>query len=127
MQVHLCGDCILLSLVGRTIIFNEEPRSFPGKEWTIGIHQRWLVHERRGDDGCVSPIVGEKKWRPVVVTERSIHMQRIDYESVIDQMTFGHQFLLEEFGVVPRIGWHVDPFGHSATQASLFAQVDFCD
>ena len=47
----------------------------------------------------------------------------LDYESVIDQMTFGHQFLLTEFGVRPRIGWHVDPFGHSATQASLFAQV----
>lgn len=37
------------------------------------------------------------------------------YEDVIDQMTWGHQFLKREFNVVPTIGWHIDPFGHSAT------------
>jgi hypothetical protein len=30
----------------------------------------------------------------------------VDYASVIAQMTEGHQFLLREFGVKPRIGWH---------------------
>lgn len=52
-------------------------------------------------------------------------------------MTSGHQFLLDNFGVKPRIGWHIgmnsismlimriDPFGHASTQASLFAQMGF--
>ncbi len=31
------------------------------------------------------------------------------------------RFLNDTFGVVPRIGWQVDPFGHSATQASLMS------
>lgn len=44
-----------------------------------------------------------------------------NYVDMIDQTTLGHQFLLKEFGTVPTIGWQIDPFGHSATQASLYA------
>jgi lysosomal alpha-mannosidase len=49
------------------------------------------------------------------------------YTDTIDQMTWGHQFLLHEFGAdaVPTIGWQIDPFGHSAEQASLFALMGF--
>ncbi|KAN0052802.1 hypothetical protein ACTA71_006909 [Dictyostelium dimigraforme] len=47
------------------------------------------------------------------------------YDDTIDQMTLGHQFLWEEFGVMPKIGWHIDPFGHSATQARIFGQLGF--
>eukprot|EP01137_Pigoraptor_chileana_P035462 Opistho-2@29507 len=47
------------------------------------------------------------------------------YVDIIDQMTLGHRFLMEEFGVRPRIGWHIDPFGHSNEQASLFARMGF--
>ncbi len=33
------------------------------------------------------------------------------YTDMIDQMTWGHQFLLREFGpdAVPSIGWQIDP------------------
>jgi hypothetical protein len=41
------------------------------------------------------------------------------YMGMIDQTTLGHRFLLNELGVVPTVGWQLDPFGHSATQASL--------
>ncbi|XP_054795120.1 probable alpha-mannosidase At5g13980 isoform X1 [Prosopis cineraria] len=41
------------------------------------------------------------------------------YIDMIDQTTMGHRFLKEEFGVTPRIGWQIDPFGHSAVQAYL--------
>jgi hypothetical protein len=47
------------------------------------------------------------------------------YEDSIDQMTVGHKFLLENFGFIPTIGWHIDPFGHAAAQAALFAQMGF--
>lgn len=43
------------------------------------------------------------------------------FMGMIDQTTLGHQFLMEELGVVPTIGWQLDPFGHSATQASLLS------
>ena len=29
-----------------------------------------------------------------------------------------YRFLRRTFGVIPRVGWQIDPFGHSATQAS---------
>uniref|UniRef100_A0A5B7CBJ8 Alpha-mannosidase n=1 Tax=Davidia involucrata TaxID=16924 RepID=A0A5B7CBJ8_DAVIN len=48
------------------------------------------------------------------------------YIDMIDQTTLGHRFIKEEFGLTPRIGWQIDPFGHSAVQAYLLgAEVGF--
>ncbi|XP_031478230.1 probable alpha-mannosidase At5g13980 isoform X2 [Nymphaea colorata] len=41
------------------------------------------------------------------------------YIDMIEQTTLGHRFIKEEFGKTPRIGWQIDPFGHSAVQAYL--------
>jgi lysosomal alpha-mannosidase len=45
------------------------------------------------------------------------------YEDIIVNMLHGHSFLLEEFGVRPRIAWHIDPFGHSNANPRLFADM----
>ena len=49
------------------------------------------------------------------------------YTAIIDQHTTGFTFLKDNFGdcARPKIGWQIDPFGHSREQASLFAQVFF--
>jgi len=48
------------------------------------------------------------------------------YLDMIDQTRLGHTFLMKEFGILPKIGWQIDPFGHSATQAALLsAEVGF--
>ncbi|KAL3526248.1 hypothetical protein ACH5RR_010904 [Cinchona calisaya] len=60
------------------------------------------------------------------------------YIDMIDQTTLGHRFLKHEFGQKPRVGWQIDPFGHSAVQAYLlgaelgfdslfFARIDYQD
>jgi lysosomal alpha-mannosidase len=49
------------------------------------------------------------------------------YSSIIDQHSLGATFLRDTFGECgrPKVGWQIDPFGHSREQASLFAQVNF--
>lgn len=37
----------------------------------------------------------------------------------------GHKWLKEEFGVKPRVGWNIDPFGHTETNAAIFADLGF--
>ncbi|KAL1790773.1 epididymis-specific alpha-mannosidase [Sigmodon hispidus] len=41
------------------------------------------------------------------------------------QLTEGHGFLYETFGIRPQFSWHVDPFGASATTPTLFALAGF--
>jgi len=40
------------------------------------------------------------------------------YVGMLDQTTRGHRFLKETFGFQPKIGWQIDPFGHSSTPVS---------
>jgi len=47
------------------------------------------------------------------------------YDDMINNMMHGHQFLQRTFGYVPKIGWHIDPFGHSAANPRLFSDMGF--
>ncbi|XP_043698627.1 alpha-mannosidase isoform X1 [Telopea speciosissima] len=42
------------------------------------------------------------------------------YIDMIDQTTLGHRIIKKQFNKIPRAGWQIDPFGHSAVQAYLF-------
>ncbi|XP_020576421.1 alpha-mannosidase-like [Phalaenopsis equestris] len=60
------------------------------------------------------------------------------YIDMIDQTTLGHRLIKKQFNHVPRVGWQIDPFGHSAVQGYLlgaelgfdsvfFARIDYQD
>ena len=41
-------------------------------------------------------------------------------------MERAHDWLRNEFGLkAPKIGWQLDPFGHSAANAAIFAELGF--
>ena len=41
------------------------------------------------------------------------------YEDIITQYDEGLEFLRKEIGVIPRVGYQIDPFGHSSGQALI--------
>ena len=47
------------------------------------------------------------------------------FKHSIDNMRIGLKFLKEEFNVTPKIGWFIDPFGHSAATSHLLSQMGF--
>jgi len=46
------------------------------------------------------------------------------YEAIISQMTLGHQYLYDTFGVLPRYGWQIDDFGASRVRYELNMRVN---
>jgi hypothetical protein len=47
------------------------------------------------------------------------------YTSMIDLMTVGQEYLLERFGIKPRVAWQIDPFGHDSRIPLLYAEMGF--
>ncbi|XP_075425842.1 epididymis-specific alpha-mannosidase isoform X2 [Ascaphus truei] len=70
-----------------------------------------LVHE-----GRLEFIIGGQVMHDEAVTA---------IDDQILQLTEGHGFLYETFGVRPQYSWHVDPFGASATSPTVFALAGF--
>ena len=46
-----------------------------------------------------------------------------NYGDVLRNFEAGHDFIRDEFGVKPKIGMQLDPFGHSNAVAHLFAEM----
>eukprot|EP01129_Flabellula_baltica_P000848 TRINITY_DN1078_c0_g1_i1.p1 TRINITY_DN1078_c0_g1~~TRINITY_DN1078_c0_g1_i1.p1 ORF type:complete len:965 (+),score=111.58 TRINITY_DN1078_c0_g1_i1:28-2895(+) len=47
------------------------------------------------------------------------------YQVITENMAMGARYLQSIFGIVPKVGWHIDPFGHQQTQAALMYQFGF--
>lgn len=48
------------------------------------------------------------------------------FSELIQNIQTGHDFLEREFGLAaPKIVWHMDSFGHSATTARMFEEMGF--
>ncbi|XP_009591416.1 probable alpha-mannosidase At5g13980 [Nicotiana tomentosiformis] len=81
--------------------------------------QRWWRNQSPGMQSTVRQLVNSGQLEFInggwcMHDEAATH-----YIDMIDQTTLGHKYIKEQFNVTPRIGWQIDPFGHSAVQAYL--------
>jgi len=91
----------------------------------IGFFKRWWDEQNDATKSLVKRLLTSKQFQFINGGYCMNDEAAVYYEDSIDQMTLGHQFLLENFNVTPDIGWHIDPFGHASAQAALFAQMGF--
>ena len=47
------------------------------------------------------------------------------YKHLINNMRIGLKFLKEEFNYIPRIGWYIDPFGHSSANSHILSLMNY--
>jgi alpha-mannosidase len=112
-------------------IFNsviDELKKSPERKFTfceISFFERWWHDQDEFTKATVRRMIQSEQlsfvnggW--VMHDEASAH-----YVSMIDQTTLGHQFLLKELNYRPRVGWQIDPFGHSNTHSWLSSEVGF--
>lgn len=45
--------------------------------------------------------------------------------SIVQQLTTGHQWLLDNLGYIPKNTWSIDPFGYSSAQPYLYKLAGF--
>ncbi|RVX06841.1 putative alpha-mannosidase [Vitis vinifera] len=117
-----CVENVLDSMV--TALLADKNRKFIYVEQAF--FQRWWRDQSETVQGIVKQLVRSGQLEFInggmcMHDEAATH-----YIDMVDQTTLGHRFLKKEFGVTPRIGWQIDPFGHSAVQAYLLgAEVGF--
>ena len=93
----------------------------------IAFFERWWNEQSEDMRAKVKKLVQEKRLEFINAGWCMNDEAATHYNAIIDQMTYGLNFVEETFGseARPRIAWHIDPFGHSSEQASIFAQMSF--
>ena len=91
----------------------------------IAFFERWWNEQGEAMQAEVKKLVHEKRLEFINAGWCMNDEAATHYNAIIDQMTYGLNFVQEKFGsdARPRIAWHIDPFGHSSEQASIFAQM----
>ncbi|XP_040480860.1 epididymis-specific alpha-mannosidase [Ursus maritimus] len=107
------------------------------EELTLRKHRRFIAVEQEYFRLWWDGIASDRQKRQVhhllatrrlefVIGGQVMHDEAVThFDDQILQLTEGHGFLYETFGIRPRFSWQVDPFGASATTPTLFALAGF--
>ncbi|XP_005095526.1 lysosomal alpha-mannosidase [Aplysia californica] len=93
----------------------------------IAFFSRWFRQQDKATQQVVKKLVNEGRLEFILGGWSMNDEAATHYSAIIDNHKLGFEFLRENFGKCGRtkIGWQIDPFGHSREQASLFAQFGF--
>ncbi|EDW77499.1 uncharacterized protein Dwil_GK24530 [Drosophila willistoni] len=88
---------------------------------------KWWVEQPETTKQIVTKLVNEGRLEFTGGSWSMNDEAAVNYQSVIDQYSLGLKYLENTFGACarPRVGWQIDPFGHSREQASLYAQMGY--
>ncbi|CAF4067741.1 unnamed protein product [Rotaria sordida] len=92
----------------------------------IAFFWRWWIQQTEDTQNTVRQLVNQGRLE-FISGGWSMHDEgATHYNGIIDQHSLGAEFLRDQFDECgrPKIGWQIDPFGHSREVASLFAQDD---
>ncbi|PKA54016.1 alpha-mannosidase [Apostasia shenzhenica] len=131
------GACVNNVLDSMVVALLKDPnRKFVYVEQAF--FQRWWVEQNEATQEVVKQLV-ESGQLEFINGGWCMHDEAtVYYIDMIDQTTLGHRMIKKQFNKVPRIGWQIDPFGHSAVQGYLlgaelgfdsvfFARIDYQD
>ncbi|KAK8540344.1 hypothetical protein V6N13_038897 [Hibiscus sabdariffa] len=149
MAIH--GAWILITMMSiwcvesKYMVYNTTSKTVPGKlnvhlvahshddvGWLKTVDQYYVGSNNSIQGACVQNVLDSIV--PALLADKNrknggmcMHDEAAPhYIDMIDQTTLGHRFIKQEFNFTPRIGWQIDPFGHSAVQAYLLsAEVGF--
>ena len=83
----------------------------------------WWNHQNDEYKDQVRNLVKEKRL-DFVNAGWSMHDEACTHhDGMMNNMMIGHEFLEREFDFQPKVGWHIDPFGHSNANPRLFAEM----
>jgi len=87
--------------------------------------KKWWEQQEETVQGEVRRLVSEKQLEFVLGGFCMSDEASVDHYASILSLTLGHLFLKETFGVVPRDGWQVDPFGASSATPVFLSMMGF--
>ncbi|XP_031623847.1 lysosomal alpha-mannosidase-like isoform X1 [Contarinia nasturtii] len=88
---------------------------------------KWWAHQTEQMKEQVKQLVNEGRLEFIGGAWSMNDEATTHYQSTVDQFTWGLRKLKDIFGECgrPKIGWQIDPFGHSRELASLLAQMGY--
>ena len=101
----------------------ERTRTFVWAETSF--FMKWYERQNREMKGKVKRLVENGQWEFVGGGWVQNDEANPSVFGIVNQMTVGHEYLLKNFGVQPKFGWQIDPFGHSSATPSMFALMGF--
>ncbi|KRT80852.1 glycoside hydrolase, partial [Oryctes borbonicus] len=115
---HIIGSTIQALQKDSTRRFIQVETAFFWQWWQDQSEQTKEITKQLVDSGRLEIINGA--WS--MNDEAAAH-----YHSIIDQFTLGLKRIDDTLGKCgrPKIGWQIDPFGHSKEMASIFSQIGF--
>lgn len=122
-SIQLAGVQYILDSVVESLAANPNRKFIYGE---MAFFQRWWAQQDDDTRALVTRLVESGQLDFVNGGYVQHDEATSHYVAMIDQTTRGHAFLRDTFGKAPTVGWQIDPFGHSSTQAGLLsAQVGF--